>query len=88
MPPPPTPQMTPEEAVRSRQPGQRHPGPRRSHKIIIGQDGMIEQMLVCMFARGHCLTIGVPGLAKTLSDFDHFPGPGDAVQAAFSSRRT
>jgi MoxR-like ATPase len=28
---------------------------------------MIEQMLICTFARGHCLTIGVPGLAKTLT---------------------
>jgi MoxR-like ATPase len=37
------------------------------HKVIIGQDEMIEQMLVCIFARGHCLTIGVPGLAKTLA---------------------
>jgi MoxR-like ATPase len=37
------------------------------HKVIIGQDEMIEQMLVCIFARGHCLTIGVPGLAKTLT---------------------
>jgi MoxR-like ATPase len=37
------------------------------HKVIIGQDEMIEQMLIAMFARGHCLTIGVPGLAKTLT---------------------
>ncbi|MBN2025093.1 MAG: MoxR family ATPase [Pirellulales bacterium] len=37
------------------------------HKVIIGQDEMIEQMLICLFARGHCLTIGVPGLAKTLT---------------------
>ncbi len=37
------------------------------HKVIIGQDEMIEQMLICMFARGNCLTIGVPGLAKTLT---------------------
>ncbi|NQU25870.1 MAG: AAA family ATPase, partial [Candidatus Nealsonbacteria bacterium] len=37
------------------------------HKVIIGQDEMIQQMLICMFARGHCLTIGVPGLAKTLT---------------------
>ena len=37
------------------------------HKVIIGQDEMIEQMLICIFARGHCLTIGVPGLAKTLT---------------------
>src|SRR5271165_5035079 len=36
-------------------------------KVIIGQDQMIEEMLICMFARGHCLTIGVPGLAKTLT---------------------
>ena len=40
---------------------------REVHKVIIGQDEMIEQMLICMFARGHCLTIGVPGLAKTLT---------------------
>jgi MoxR-like ATPase len=37
------------------------------HKVIVGQDEMIEQMLICLFARGHCLTIGVPGLAKTLT---------------------
>jgi MoxR-like ATPase len=37
------------------------------HKVIIGQDEMLEQMLICIFARGHCLTIGVPGLAKTLT---------------------
>ena len=34
---------------------------------IIGQDEIIEQMLIAMFARGHCLTIGGPGLAKTLT---------------------
>ena len=36
------------------------------HKIIVGQDNVIEQILIAMFARGHCLLIGVPGLAKTL----------------------
>ena len=40
---------------------------REIHKVIIGQEQMIEQMLICLFARGHCLTIGVPGLAKTLT---------------------
>jgi MoxR-like ATPase len=35
-------------------------------KIIIGQDEVIEKMLICMFARGHALLMGVPGLAKTL----------------------
>jgi MoxR-like ATPase len=28
---------------------------------------MLEEMMICLFARGHCLTIGVPGLAKTLT---------------------
>ncbi len=36
------------------------------HKIIIGQDEVIELLLAAMFARGHCLLVGVPGLAKTL----------------------
>ncbi|MBI5326201.1 MAG: MoxR family ATPase [Ignavibacteriae bacterium] len=35
-------------------------------KVIIGQEETIEQLLVALFARGHCLLIGVPGLAKTL----------------------
>jgi len=35
-------------------------------KIIIGQDQVIEQLLVAILARGHCLFVGVPGLAKTL----------------------
>ncbi len=61
-----TPQMSPEEAVR--RVGQaRELLVREVHKVIIGQDEMIEQMLICMFARGNCLTIGVPGLAKTLT---------------------
>lgn len=36
------------------------------HKIIIGQDEIIRDVLICIFSRGHCLLIGVPGLAKTL----------------------
>jgi len=36
------------------------------HKVIIGQDRVIEQILTAMFCRGHCLLVGVPGLAKTL----------------------
>ena len=34
-------------------------------KVIIGQDRVIEQMLICILARGHALLMGVPGLAKT-----------------------
>jgi MoxR-like ATPase len=36
------------------------------HKVIVGQDEVIEQLLLAMFSRGHCLMVGVPGLAKTL----------------------
>ena len=36
-------------------------------KVIVGQDRVIERMLVCLLARGHCLLEGVPGLAKTLA---------------------
>ena len=35
-------------------------------KRIVGQHNIIEQLLICLLARGHCLIIGVPGLAKTL----------------------
>ncbi len=35
-------------------------------KIVVGQDAVIEQMLECIFSRGHALVVGVPGLAKTL----------------------
>ena len=36
------------------------------HKVIVGQDSVVEQMLSCIFCRGHGLVVGVPGLAKTL----------------------
>src|ERR1700675_530878 len=35
-------------------------------KVIVGQNEVIEQLLMAMFSRGHCLLVGVPGLAKTL----------------------
>lgn len=35
-------------------------------KVIVGQQGVLEELLIAMFARGHCLLVGVPGLAKTL----------------------
>lgn len=35
-------------------------------KIIVGQDEVIDELLICLFSRGHCLLEGVPGLAKTL----------------------
>lgn len=36
------------------------------HKIIVGQDEVVDQVLISIFSRGHCLLVGVPGLAKTL----------------------
>jgi MoxR-like ATPase len=35
-------------------------------RIIVGQHDVIEQLAICLFARGHALLMGVPGLAKTL----------------------
>ena len=35
-------------------------------KVIIGQEAIVDDLLTALFARGHCLMIGVPGLAKTL----------------------
>ena len=35
-------------------------------KVIVGQDKVIDEVLIALFCRGHCLLVGVPGLAKTL----------------------
>jgi MoxR-like ATPase len=35
-------------------------------KVIVGQDDVIDELLMALFANGHCLLVGVPGLAKTL----------------------
>ncbi|MBL4882979.1 MAG: MoxR family ATPase [Planctomycetaceae bacterium] len=35
-------------------------------RVIVGQDQVVEQIAICLFARGHSLLMGVPGLAKTL----------------------
>src|SRR6516165_11668544 len=35
-------------------------------RIIVGQDQVIEELLIALFSRGHCILEGVPGLAKTL----------------------
>jgi len=36
-------------------------------KVIVGQKRMVDDLLTAIFARGHCLMVGVPGLAKTLA---------------------
>src|SRR6058998_2367103 len=35
-------------------------------KVIVGQDAVIEELLIALFCKGHALLVGVPGLAKTL----------------------
>ncbi|HXC04485.1 MAG TPA: AAA family ATPase, partial [Bacteroidia bacterium] len=35
-------------------------------KVIIGQEEVVKDVLISIFSRGHCLLVGVPGLAKTL----------------------
>lgn len=36
------------------------------HKVIVGQDQVVDEVLISIFSKGHCLLVGVPGLAKTL----------------------
>ncbi len=35
-------------------------------RVVIGQETVVEQLLIAIFSRGHCILVGVPGLAKTL----------------------
>ena len=35
-------------------------------RVIVGQQAVVEELLTCVLAGGHCLLVGVPGLAKTL----------------------
>jgi MoxR-like ATPase len=36
------------------------------HKVIVGQEAVVQELLLAIFSRGHCILEGVPGLAKTL----------------------
>ena len=51
-------------------------------KVIVGQDEVVNQILISIFSGGHALLIGVPGLAKTLMDscFDGLDGKGTGYQ--------
>lgn len=35
-------------------------------RVIVGQDDVVKAVLIAIFSNGHCLLVGVPGLAKTL----------------------
>ena len=58
-----------------------------SHQII-GQDDVVDQLLIAVFARGHCILEGVPGLAKTLMISTRWPGPCRSTSAASNSPPT
>jgi len=49
-------------------------------KSIVGQERVLEELLISLFARGHCLLVGVPGLAKTLM----IRSLADSLSLAFS----
>jgi MoxR-like ATPase len=49
-------------------------------KSIVGQERVLEELLIAVFARGHCLLVGVPGLAKTLM----IRSMADALNLSFS----
>ena len=36
-------------------------------RVIVGQEHMVQQLMVALLAKGHCLLEGVPGVAKTLA---------------------
>ena len=52
-------------------------------KVIVGQSQVMEELLIAMFCRGHCLLVGVPGLAKTLLISTLAKSQMAAVQFAF-----
>jgi MoxR-like ATPase len=56
-------------------------------KIIVGQESVVEQALVALFAGGNCLLIGVPGLAKRCS-CTRCRARSASSSRAFNSRRT
>jgi MoxR-like ATPase len=60
-----TPRLSDEELVHTL--GHAHRSLREQiGKVIVGQSEVVEELLMALFSRGHCLLVGVPGLAKTL----------------------
>ena len=53
-------------------------------KVIIGQEEVIEQLMIAIFAQGHCLLEGVPGLAKTCLLYTS-PSPRDRTRSRMPS---
>ena len=60
-------QMSPEELASVQKLQEAYASMRRElGKVIVGQSQVMEELLIALFCRGHCLLVGVPGLAKTL----------------------
>ncbi|NBW69815.1 MAG: MoxR family ATPase [Bacteroidetes bacterium] len=57
-----------EQSIRDAEQFQRHFSSLKEEiqKVIVGQDEIIDLLLISLFSKGHCLLVGVPGLAKTL----------------------
>ena len=56
-------------------------------KVIVGQKAVIEELLIALFAGGHCLITGAPGLAKTTQILLSPAGAADFYTAAGSAPR-
>ncbi len=49
-------------------------------KVIVGQDAVIEELLISLFCRGHALLVGVPGLGQDAADLNFVQDAGPFVQ--------
>ena len=56
-------------------------------KIIVGQEAVIDEIMICLFSRGHVMLEGVPGLAKTLM-ISTLAQTLDLPSVVFNLRRT
>jgi MoxR-like ATPase len=66
-PPPPPPPSEPPRAESTGRDSEIEAALFEIKKVIVGQDRVIERLVVCLLTRGHCLLEGVPGVAKTLA---------------------
>ncbi len=57
-------------------------------KVIVGQQDVIEQLLICLFAGGHCLITGAPGFGQDFAGAQRLPDLPPASSSGFSSRPT
>ncbi len=61
---------------------------RQVRRVIVGQEEVLEQIMIGLFVGGHCLITGLPGTAKTLLVRTLARNPGPRCSSASSSHRT